>query len=90
MGQTHFGQWCCQTGAMAPSIPENAMVENEGPITGCLIHSHKVHAEVEGIIKDTCERLSFPDLPFRKDICHHVDRIKLGILHICRWLQLRR
>ena len=82
-------QWRNQRGegAMSPN-PENKlrMVGNGGPITGCLIHIVTKYREY----KDACVRFSFPFLPFRKGICHNSDRIKLGILHVCCWLQRKR
>ena len=62
------------------------IVGNSGPIAGCLINRVTKYRGY----KDACVRLSFPILPFRKELFHHANRIKLGILHFCRWLQSKR
>ena len=61
-------------GAM-PRILENyRAVGNGEPITGFLIHGVTKHRGYI-IYKDTCVRLSFPVLPFHKEIHHHSNRI---------------
>ena len=75
-------------GGVWPPGPQSRkcrMVENEGPIIGCLIHSvtkYRGHNRI-----DACVRLSFPVLLVRKEISHHANRTKLRILNFCRWLQ---
>ena len=61
------------------------MVGKGGPITGGLLHRV---AKYSGF-QDASVRFSFPVLVFRITI-RHSNTIKLGILHVCRWLQHKR
>ena len=70
-------------GGHAPQSREIRVVGNGGPITGCLIHRVTKYRGY----KDARVRLSFLVVPFRKENCHRTNRIKLGILHFCGWLQ---
>ena len=69
-------------GVMPVPFPKNMMVGNGGPIYFCPIHRFTKYRWYKG----ACVRLSFPIWCFRKDIRHRANRIKLGILHFCRWL----
>ena len=60
----------------------NLMIDNGGPITGCLIRRVTKYTGY----KDVCIRFSFPVLAFCKEICHS-NRIRLGIPHFGLWLQ---
>ena len=69
-----------------PTPGKDRMIGNGGPINGSLIHIISQHSGY----KDACERLTFPVLPFRKEMCHNIIQIgfrQLGMLHVCRWLQ---
>ena len=74
-------QWCSQgsrdQGAKPPNPGKNMhrVMGKGGPITGCLIHRI---AQYIGY-KDACVRLTFPVLPFRKDIGH----IQIGFTQKC-------
>ena len=65
-----------------PPIPgENMMVGNGGQMIGSLIHSHKAW----GVSGCLCK--IFFHSPTLSQTFHHSNRIKLGILHFCVWLQ---